>query len=274
MSDLKLNEAQQYFLQVILNAGVIDQISFKRVFSQLLTKFGITCDQNNLKDYYAAFLREINFVIKNFNMEIRTGVCEITSVNFYCLVRQSDPMSIGKLSSLYSTTELTIFKKILAMIVESDEGYVEYTRIVAQVIEGYEQLLAQASSQAQSTKMPTNKEIRLAIEKFIQDNWLNEVINQPNMITLHGRAVIELSQYIAEIFDKELLCYCALCNSLVLSGVSCENCSCKIHRACAKNLFKSQKCCRKCRNEFPDSQIEFIKESLNEAKRAYENLAN
>lgn len=259
---LKLSDAQQYFLQIMLNKGVIDQNSFKNIFCGVLNKFEIPFNETQLKHFYVSFLREINDAIKNFSMEIRSGVCEITGMSFYCLIRQSDSSGIGKMSSLYSPVELKLFKKILALIIESDEGYVDFNYILNQIVEDNETL-------SQTNKLPTNKEIRLSIEKFIQDNWLIEVFNKPNMITLHGRAMIELSQYMTEVFDNEVLNKCSLCKSLLLNGVSCNSCSIKLHRHCSRKFFEKQKTCPNCKKEFTDEQIKELRESINSAKSAY-----
>ena len=141
--------------------------------------------------------------------------------------------------------------------------------MINQLIDDYEQISVQAHSQAQTTKIPTNKDIRLIIEKFVQDYWLVEVLDKQEMITLHGRAIMELSSYISELFDKDLLNYCFMCKNLLLCGTSCSNCNVKMHFHCAKNLFKDQKNCRSCKTPFTDEQIENLREIISSAKATY-----
>jgi hypothetical protein len=269
MSKLKLSDAQQYFLQIILNKNIIDEINFKRTFCDVLKKFKISYTEANLKDIYTKFLRETNDVIKHFSMEIRKGTDEVTGVTFFCLIRLSDAGSIGNLSALYSSMELNIYKRILTIIIESENGYIDYNNLIYQIIDDYDQLQTQAHSQSQITKIPTNKDIRLIIEKFVQDYWLVEVLGKPNMITLHGRAIMELSGYICELFDKDLLNHCFMCKNLLLCGTSCSNCDVKMHFHCAKNLFKDQKNCRSCKTPFTDEQIENLRETISSAKASY-----
>ena len=129
---LKLSDSQQYFLQLMLNKAVIDELNFKNTFCQVMKKFNIAYNEATIKDQYAKFLKEINDVIKTFSLEIRKGVDELTGVTFFCLVRQSDAGGIGNLSSLYNPVELNIYKRILSLIIESDDGYVDYNTLINQ----------------------------------------------------------------------------------------------------------------------------------------------
>ncbi|CAF0754394.1 unnamed protein product [Brachionus calyciflorus] len=270
MPSIALSPAQQYFLQIILNKGVLDQLNFKVIFCNVLKKFNINFDESQLKNLYVTFLREINESIKNFNIEIKAGNCEITGLSYYCIIRLCDTSTIGELSQLYTPNELKIFRKILELIVESDSGCVDYNSIVNEIMTLYDELSEEAAgTQSQIAKVPTNRDIRIMIEKFMQGNWLIEVINSPNMITLHGRALIELSQYIKQIFGAEDLNYCYLCKNLVMASFRCPGCSCKLHRFCAKRLFKGTKDCPSCKKTFKTDEINELLESINSAKNSY-----
>lgn len=270
MVDLCLSPAQQYFLQIFLNKGVLDQINFKVLFCNVMKKFQIEHDELQIKNLYVNFLRQINEVIQHFNMEIKNGNCEITGLSFYCIIRRCESGSIGDLSQLYSPLELKIFRKVLELIIESETGSVDYTFVLNEILSMYEELSEEAaSSQNQIGKCPTNRDIRLIIEKFMHDNWLIEVINSPNMITLHGRTLIELSQYIKQIFAAEDLSYCCLCKDLVVNSFKCSACSAKFHRYCAKRIFKGSKDCLSCKQTFSSEQIDDLLTSLSSAKSVY-----
>ncbi|RNA26933.1 non-structural maintenance of chromosomes element 1 -like protein [Brachionus plicatilis] len=270
MRDICLSPAQQYFLQIILNKGVLDQINFKVLFCNVLKKFQIEYEETQIKPMYVKFLREINEAIKHFNMEIKAGNCEITGLSYYCIIRLCDSSSIGDLSQLYSAAELKIFRKVLELIVESENGSVDYNLILNEILSMFDELSEEAQgSQSQIEKCPTNRDIRIILEKFMQDNWLIEIINAPNMITLHGRALIELCQYIKQIFPPEDLSYCYLCKFIVLNNFSCSGCSMKLHRYCAKRFFKGGKDCPSCKQSFSKDQIDGLLESLSSAKNAY-----
>lgn len=270
MDNFCLSPAQQYFLQILLNRGVLDQINFKVLFCNVMKKFQIEFDDSQIKNYYVKFLREINDVIKHFNMEIKAGNCEITGLSYYCIIRLCDSNSIGDLSQLYSPIELKIFRKVLELIVESETGSVDYTLILNEILYMYDEMSEEASaSQSQIAKCPNNREVRMVIEKFMSDNWLIEVMNEPNMITLHGRAIIELSQYIKQIFPPEDLSFCFLCKNLVLNSFKCSGCSIKLHRYCARRFFKGSKDCPSCKQTFSSDQVDHLLKSLSSAKNVY-----
>lgn len=267
-----LSDAQQYFLQIMINKKVIDQYNFKHIFTNVLNKFDIECNDSMFKEYYTNFLREINEVIKTFNMEIKTATCEISALTYFALIRQCDTGQIGTLSTLYSSMELKIFRKILELIIESEEGCVEYATIANEIIDYFESLVNEAATQSQTTKIPSTADIRQIVEKFMQDCWLVQVINRQGMITLHGRAIAELSQYIKQLYkDNDVLNYCYICKSLLLNGISCykSECGCKMHRFCARNRFKKTSDCPSCRSTFTNEQIQDFKESINTARNVY-----
>lgn len=198
--ELSLSEAQQYFLQIMINKKVIDQNNFKHVFNSVLRKFDINVTESMFKEYYTRFLKEINDVIRRFNMEIKMTYCEYTALTFFCIIRQCDTGQVGTISQLYTSIEQAIFKKLVELIVESEDGFVSYANAVNELLDYFEGLADEAATQAQRSKVPSPSEMRAAVEKFIHDYWIVEVPNQPGMISLHGRAIVELSQYITQLY--------------------------------------------------------------------------
>lgn len=266
-----LSDAQQYVLQVIMNRGVIDQTDFKRFITTALNKFDVDETELNQKEDYSQFIREINESIKFYNFEIQRGVCEITGITFYCFVRQFDTCSIGKLSSLYQPHELKIFQIILSMIIESESGYISYNDIVNQINDDYEEMASEAQTQSKNvTKIPTNREIRQITDMFISHYWLMEIIDNKNMITLHGRALIELQQYLNESYDSDILENCFRCKKLILIGLKCSQCGKQYHRSCAKEIFTNHNnACMNCKSKFSEDKVRELKEQVARAKAAY-----
>lgn len=263
----KLSHPQQYVLQVILNRGVIDHTDFKTIYSKTLKKFEIDDSDLSQKEVYSQFIREINDAMRYFSCEIQKGVCEITGNSFYCFVRTFDS-GIGKLSALYQPTELKIFQIILDMIMESDDGIVNYNDIINQINDEYEEISTQAQTQAKTiTKIPSNREMRTIIEQFANHYWLMEIVNAPNNYTLHGRAIIELDQYLKDVYGKET---CFRCKKLLIVGMKCSSCGKQIHRACAKEFFNNQYYeCTHCKQKFTETEISSLKETISGAKAAY-----
>jgi non-structural maintenance of chromosomes element 1 len=272
----KLNDAQHYLLQVLMTRGVIDQSQFKDLFRAVLDKFQIEYDANDdqtFKIKYAEFMNNINKTIKRFNMEIRLGYCQQTGHTFYCIVRQCESSSIGQLSTLYTPNELKMFRKIMSMIFESANGCAGYNSILNEINDDFDVAAARASTQSQVIKKPTMIEIAACVRKLIKHNWLAEIYSQPNMITLHGRALIELDQYISELYIDEMLNNCFICKSIVLlAGYSCKNCPIKLHRHCARTLFKKQTDCPKCRFKVAKEQIAQLEQCIRVAREGKEGV--
>ena len=269
---LALDDAQQYFLQVIMNKGVIDQLNFAETFEKISKKFKLVYEDKEKKNFIKDFMIKINKSIANFSMEIKLSNCEVTGMSFYCFIRQTDSSGIGQLSNLYSQTELKIFKKILVLIVQSEEGCIQQNTALNQIICDDEDVV-----QTQATKNINPKDIRLAIQKFVNDYWLFEIPNKKGMITLHGRALSELSEYMGEIFDKNELNSCKLCEKMVLYGVSCDFCAVRFHHHCGKKYFEKEKKCPnigKCTQIFPEEKIKDFIENLNEARNAFTQNSN
>lgn len=244
-----LNDAEQYLLQQFLNNSVLDQFNFKEIFRTVLNKFNIkynTSDNEQLKLLIVQYLKSINEAIKQYSLEIKIGTCELTGITFYCLVRLFDSNSIGSLSQLYNQNELKLFKKILNMIIEADDAIVDYNSIVNSVADDGDIKISQ-------------KDIREATEKFVSDHWLLSMSG--NKFALHSRTIIELSQYLDEVYGDQVISHCKLCKEIVVSGISCESCSTKMHRHCAKRYFKTQTDCMSCKKPMSDEQISLLRES-------------
>lgn len=276
---LKLSEPQQYVLQILMNRCVIDQTDFKKIYNRALTKFNMNDSENELskKEVYSQFIRNINEAVKHYNFEIQKGYCEITGITFYCFIRQFDTCSIGKLSECYKPVDLKIFQIILTMIINSEAGYVNYNDLINQINDDFDEMISDAQTQSQSiTKVPSNRVIRSTIEMFKSHYWLLEVVEKKNMVTLHGRALIELFQYITELFDEKNLNYCVRCKKLVLIGIKCggENCGKLMHRYCAKEMFTGHKSCLSCNKKFTDETITSLATAIRAAKAAYQGKNN
>lgn len=164
---------------------------------------------------------------------------------------------------------MKLFKLILELIMESENGFVDYNNIVEHIYENYQEMSQIAATQSQTVKPPTSKEIRAIVDKLLGDYWLMENVTQPNKITLHGRAIIELSQYINELYDSETLNFCARCKKLLVLGIKCDNCLCMYHRACAKDIFSNHKDCISCKKTVDDNKIKELLKSINNSKDAY-----
>ncbi len=104
---------------------------------------------------------------------------------------------------------------------------------------------------------------------FINHFWLVEVYDRGNMITLHGRALIELEQYLKESFPEDVLTYCFRCKKMVLIGLDCVKCNQRFHRLCAKEIFVNHNACINCKAVFDDNVISKVRDSIANARVVY-----
>jgi hypothetical protein len=134
----------------------------------------------------------------------------------------------------------------------------------------------QAQTQSRTVaKPPTNKELRVIIDKFISHYWLMEVTNNRQLITVHGRTLIELHNYLKETFETELLKSCFRCKKLCVVSIVCGDCAVRYHRACAKEIFTDEhRSCLSCKNNFSEAQVKKLKESIVEARNTYAKKHN
>ena len=146
IENLKLSSAQKYFLQIMLQKSVIDQVNFKTIFCKVLDRFEIEYTDDRLREIYVKFLKDINEIIRHFNLEIKTGTCEITGLSYFCLIQQTDTET-AKLSGLYNPVELRIFRKVIELIIESDSGCIDFNYAVGDINDYYEELSTQANQQ-------------------------------------------------------------------------------------------------------------------------------
>jgi non-structural maintenance of chromosomes element 1 len=253
-----LNDAEQYLLQQFLNNSVLDQFNFKDLFRSVLNKFNIkynTADNEQLKLLIVQYLKSINEAIKQYSLEIKIGTCELTGITFYCLVRLFDS-HIGAISQLYNQNELKFFKKILNLIIESDDALVDFSSIVTAL--------------ADDDLKFSNKEVREATDKFVADYWLIAISG--NRFALHSRTILELTDYLIDVYGERspqnLLINCKLCKEIVISGIACESCTSKMHRHCAKRYYKTQNDCISCKKPMTEEQLSLLRESNKSSQNA------
>jgi hypothetical protein len=222
-----LQEHEKYLLQQFMSYSVLEKENFMQTFKAVLHKFSIninTSDRDALNSFIKETIRNINSQIKKYSLEIKNGTCELNSTSFYCLVRLYDLNGFGKLSQNYTPNELKVFKLILNSVIENEDGVAE-SRILIEHIEENGEIKI------------TNREIRLILEKLEKDYW---IILTGSKIALHGRAIMELSQYLFEVYGPEVISTCESCKEIVVIHEQCENCSIKMHRYCVKRVYQKR----------------------------------
>jgi hypothetical protein len=222
-----LEDHEKYLLQQFLAYSVLEKENFMQTYKTILQKFNININVNDREVLNLSIIetiRHINNQIKKFSLEIKNGTCELNCTSFYCLVRLYDLNELGKLSQIYTANELKIFKIILTTIIENDEGNTE-SRVLMDNIE------------ANGDMKITNKDIRLVLEKLEKDYW---IILNGSKIALHSRTLMELSQYLLEVYGPQMLSKCESCKEIAIIYEQCESCSIKMHKYCVKRVYQKK----------------------------------
>ncbi|XP_008839945.1 non-structural maintenance of chromosomes element 1 homolog isoform X2 [Nannospalax galili] len=70
--------------------------------------------------------------------------------------------------------------------------------------------------------------------------------------TLHGRAILEMEQFIRETYPDTVK-ICNICHSLLIQGQSCETCGIRMHLPCVAKYFQSasEPRCPHCNDYWP-----------------------
>ncbi|XP_024600024.1 non-structural maintenance of chromosomes element 1 homolog isoform X1 [Neophocaena asiaeorientalis asiaeorientalis] len=181
------------------------------------------------------FINNINSVLESLYIEIKKGVTEDDGRPIYALVNLATT-SISKMASDFAENELDLFRKALELIIDSETGFASSTNILNLV------------DQLKGKKM-RKKEAEHVLQKFVQNKWL---IEKEGEFTLHGRAILEMEQYIRETYPDAVK-VCTICHSLLIQGQSCETCGIRMHLPCVAKYFQSHSelRCPHCKDYWP-----------------------
>ncbi|XP_037596533.1 non-structural maintenance of chromosomes element 1 homolog isoform X2 [Cebus imitator] len=125
---------------------------------------------------------------------------------------------------------------LLELIIDSESGFASSTNILNLV------------DQLKGKKLK-KKEAEQVLQKFVQNKWL---IEKEGEFTLHGRAILEMEQYIRETYPDAVK-ICNICHSLLIQGQSCETCGIRMHLPCVAKYFRlnAEPRCPHCNDYWP-----------------------
>ncbi|KAL0616998.1 Non-structural maintenance of chromosomes element 1-like protein [Plecturocebus cupreus] len=190
---------------------------------------------NATVDKLEDFINNINSVLESLYIEIKRGVTEDDGRPIYALVNLATT-SVSKMATDFAENELDLFRKALELIIDSESGFASSTNILNLV------------DQLKGKKMK-KKEAEQVLQKFVQNKWL---IEKEGEFTLHGRAILEMEQYIQEMYPDTVK-ICNICHSLLIQGQSCETCGIRMHLPCVAKYFQSnaERRCPHCNDYWP-----------------------
>uniref|UniRef100_A0A8C2SCE3 Non-structural maintenance of chromosomes element 1 homolog n=1 Tax=Capra hircus TaxID=9925 RepID=A0A8C2SCE3_CAPHI len=194
-----MTDVHRRFLQLLMTHGVLEECDVKRLQKHCYKVHDCNATIEKLED----FINNINSVLESLYIEIKKGVTEDDGRPIYALVNLATT-SISKMASDFAENELDLFRKALELIIDSDTGFASSTNILNLV------------DQLKGKKM-RKKEAEHVLQKFVQNKWL---IEKEGEFTLHGRAILEMDQYIRETYPDAVK-VCNICRSLLIQGQSC-----------------------------------------------------
>ena len=210
MASSEYNNAHKTFLQAIMNKGIINK-------SDELKKF-------NFGDNVDEYIRAINEKIHGFHFKIKEAKREDTGDDVFVLVSLAEnDLNRLVIGADFSRQEVEMFKKILELVVYADHE--EYVGMASTI-----DVLNLADAIAPKISKTEAKRI---LDQFVEEQWF--YLNN-GMVTLSPRTILELENYITEEF-KDFIYICKICNMMVFHGMSCSNCSERMHNFCAERYF-------------------------------------
>lgn len=226
-----MTDVHRRFLQLMMTHGVLEEWEVKRLQRHCYKVHDSTATVDKLED----FINNINSVLESLYIEIKKGVTEDDGRPIYALVNLATT-PISKMASDFAENELDLFRKALELIIDSETGFASSTNILNLV------------DQLKGKKM-RKKEAEQVLQKFVQNKWL---IEKEGEFTLHGRAILEMEQYIRET-RPDAAKTCNICHSLLIQGQSCETCGIRMHLPCVAKYFQSnsEPRCPHCNDYWP-----------------------
>ncbi|XP_036352672.2 non-structural maintenance of chromosomes element 1 homolog [Ochotona princeps] len=212
-----MTDVPRGFLQLLMTPGVLEEWEVERIQRHCYKVHGRNAPVEKLED----FIYTVNSALQSLYMEIKKGVTEDDGRPIYALVNLTTT-PISKMATDFAENELDLFRKALELITDSETGFASSTNILNLV------------DQLKGKKMK-KKEAEQVLQKFVQSKWL---IEKEGKFTLHGRAILEMEQYIRETFPDSVKS-CNICHSLLIQGQSCETCGIRLHLPCVAKYFQS-----------------------------------
>eukprot|EP00833_Pecoramyces_ruminatium_P005467 jgi/Orpsp1_1/1179499/evm.model.c7180000069550.2 len=172
-------------------------------------------------------MKDVHNTLAKFDFDIKKIQSTSNGDYFYIWVNLIND-DFTQLSTQYTQNEITIFKKILELIMDNYE-------------ENYQLSSTKAIQEISKLKFSlTKKEIELLLKRFQNDRWIKE---KKGKYSLDIRSIAELSEYIKKnVLNEDELMECPICLNYILSDVeSCPNpeCDYHIHTSCASKKFNN-----------------------------------
>lgn len=219
---MEMKDSHRLFLQSFMSRGLLGAKEVKLLYKTCCQKFEeyYPDSENERKNHLLELVQTINRFIHPFHMEIKKGVGEEDGVSYYCLVCTNES-AITKLASDYSPNDLEYFKKLVESIVESDQGHIGST--------------AALNLTEKLQKKMSKDDAQNLLSRLEKAKWITLTSGR---VSLSTRSLLELEQYILDMYEDSTSCRCNACKHICLKGQTCDNCGTKLHFYCASRFFR------------------------------------
>ncbi|XP_015228108.1 PREDICTED: non-structural maintenance of chromosomes element 1 homolog [Cyprinodon variegatus] len=216
----QLGDHHRRFLQTMMTIGITSEKEAKTLYQHCCETHKTQCAPDRLEE----FIEAINSRLQPMFMQIRKGMSEEDGQQHYALVNTAET-DITRMTSDYADNELELFRKIMDLIVSSENGKASSTDILN-------------SADMMTSKKLKKGETQQLLLRLVQDKWLCESQGEYNLST---RCIIEMEPYIRAMYQDQVK-VCHICHNMAFQCQICENPSCgiKIHNPCVARYFKGR----------------------------------
>lgn len=195
-----------------------------------------------------AMISSINEGIRPFKMNIVKFTGDESDEPYLVLYNMVDN-HITRMSKIHTESELEYFKRVISLIVFSNDGLISKNLAVNARNELHEKNIVVSGTEAENL-----------IARWVNEKYLNE--SADHEISLGVRSLVELAPYLKEYFPHNIY-DCSLCKNICIQGIYCPHLSVKLHNRCAQKYFNTIQNCSECSDNSPScSQKRRRKESL------------
>ncbi|XP_047469115.1 non-structural maintenance of chromosomes element 1 homolog [Penaeus chinensis] len=188
--------AHRLFLQILTSRRYLLGQEVKSIHEKCCAKFNVKAD--NLLE----FVKDINAELEQIHLVIRKAIQEDYASDSQCfvLVNLFDS-DATRMNSTFTPEELSLFRKVIEAIIQSEEGSV---------------LITEAINMGFSLKerMKIGKSEAL-IDRLVQDGWLLQHTEEEKILSLSALSTAELQIYLEEHY-KDIIFKCFFCKLLTL----------------------------------------------------------
>uniref|UniRef100_U3KI28 Non-structural maintenance of chromosomes element 1 homolog n=1 Tax=Ficedula albicollis TaxID=59894 RepID=U3KI28_FICAL len=189
-----MTDAHRRFLQILMSNGITEGSEARKLHQHCCEIDKVYYAHDKLDD----FISTINSHLQPLFMQIRKGFSEDDGRAHYVVVNLVET-EVTRMASDYTELELELFRRIMDLIILSENGFASSTDIL------------NLADQLKTKKMK-KKEAEQVLKVFVEDKWLSEKNGE---YTLHTRCIVDMEQYILSHY-QDVARKCYICHSLAI----------------------------------------------------------